>query len=152
MTWTPFVIIVTLQQWSDTYYSHQWPNHKFFFCDIQQWPEYRAVSGVFQNIDPPPPFHPASVSSPPHQRRGGTHSLGGEGVGVNISEDARYWIGLLQYNPSTGLTVHLYYCKSAQSPDRKSFCGRYRADDLTGYVAEVTYEGVAQPWQPARRS
>ncbi len=26
--------------------------------------EYRAVSGVFQNIDPPPPLHPASVSSP----------------------------------------------------------------------------------------
>ncbi len=24
------------------------------------------------------------------------------GVGVNISEDARHWIGLLQYNPSTG--------------------------------------------------
>jgi hypothetical protein len=25
--------------------------------------EYRAVSGVFQNIDPPHPLHPASVSS-----------------------------------------------------------------------------------------
>ncbi len=69
--------------------------------------EYRAVSGVFQNIDPPHPFfHPASVSSPPHQRRGG----GGGGVHtrrlvrgwwVNILEDAGYWIGLLQYNLST---------------------------------------------------
>jgi hypothetical protein len=61
--------------------------------------EYRAVSGVFQNIDPPPPLHPASVSSPAQKRRFGTHSPGGEGV--NISEDARHWIGLLQYNPST---------------------------------------------------
>jgi hypothetical protein len=26
--------------------------------------EYRAVSGVFRTIDPPPPLHPASVSSP----------------------------------------------------------------------------------------
>jgi hypothetical protein len=30
-----------------------------------------------------------------------TYSPGGEGVGVNISEDARHWIGHLQYNPST---------------------------------------------------
>ena len=36
------------------------------------------MSGVFQNIDPPPPHHP------------GIHSLGGEGVGVNILEDARH--------------------------------------------------------------
>ncbi len=48
--------------------------------------EYRAVSGVFQNIDPPPPLHPASVSFPPHQRRGG----GGGGTectlgGFNVS-------------------------------------------------------------------
>jgi hypothetical protein len=41
--------------------------------------EYRAVSGVFRTINPPPPFHPASVSSP--RTKGGTHSLGGEGVG-----------------------------------------------------------------------
>ncbi len=43
--------------------------------------EYRAVSGFFQNIDLLPPLHPASGSSPPQQRRGGTHSPGGEGVG-----------------------------------------------------------------------
>jgi hypothetical protein len=36
------------------------------------------MSGVFQNIDPPPPHHP------------GIHSLGGEGVGVDILEDARH--------------------------------------------------------------
>ncbi len=30
--------------------------------------EYKAVSGVFQNIDPPPPLHPASVSSPRTRR------------------------------------------------------------------------------------
>jgi hypothetical protein len=33
--------------------------------------EYRAVSGVFQNIDPPPPLHPASVSSPRTKGGGG---------------------------------------------------------------------------------
>ncbi len=53
--------------------------------------EYRAVSGVFHNIDPPPSLHPASVTSPRTIRLGGTHS---------ILEDARHWIGLLQYNPS----------------------------------------------------
>ena len=59
------------------------------------------MSGVFRTIDPPPPLHPASVSSPPAPKAGGTHSPGGEGVGVTISEDARHWMGLLQYNPST---------------------------------------------------
>jgi hypothetical protein len=43
------------------------------------------VSGIFRTIDPPPPIHPASVSSPRAVR----------GWGVNISEDARHWIGLL---------------------------------------------------------
>ncbi len=43
--------------------------------------EYRAMPGVFRSIDPPPPLHPASVSSPRTKRGGGTHSPGGEGVG-----------------------------------------------------------------------
>ncbi len=34
-------------------------NHK-----VLTYIEYRAVSGVFRTIDPPPPLHPASVSSP----------------------------------------------------------------------------------------
>jgi hypothetical protein len=42
---------------------------------------------------------------PPHQRRGGTHSPGGEGEGSIFSEDARHWIGLLQYNPSTPIPL-----------------------------------------------
>jgi hypothetical protein len=69
--------------------------------------EYRAVSGVFRTIDPHPPLPLASVSSPRTKDGGRTHSPGGEGVGVNISEDARHWIGLLQYNPSTVLTHSL---------------------------------------------
>ena len=32
--------------------------------------EYRAVPGVFQNIDPPPPSPPSECVLPPHQRRG----------------------------------------------------------------------------------
>ncbi len=48
--------------------------------------ENRAVSGVFRTIDPPPPVHPASVSSPRTKGEGGggTHSPGGEGVGRSI--------------------------------------------------------------------
>jgi hypothetical protein len=51
---------------------------------------------------PPPPLHPASVSSP-STKGGGGYTLGGRwgGWGVNISEDAGHWIGLLQYYPST---------------------------------------------------
>jgi len=45
--------------------------------------EYRAVSGVFRTIDPPPLLHPASVSSP-RTKGGGTHSPGGEGGGRSI--------------------------------------------------------------------
>ena len=60
------------------------------------------MTGVVQNIDPPPPILPSECVLPLHQRRRGTHSPGGEGVGgVNFLEDARHWIGLLQYNLST---------------------------------------------------
>ncbi len=55
--------------------------------------EYRAVSGVFQNIDTPPPSPPSECVFPPHQRR--------RGVRGQYLEDARHSIGLLQYNPST---------------------------------------------------
>jgi hypothetical protein len=59
--------------------------------------EYRTVSGVFQNIDSPPPLRPASVSSPRTKGRGGgIHTRQGvRGWGVNILGDARHWIGLL---------------------------------------------------------
>jgi hypothetical protein len=42
------------------------------------------MSGVFQNIDPPPPHRPESVYGGTHSPLvggGRTHSLGGEGVG-----------------------------------------------------------------------
>ncbi len=70
---------------------------------------YRVQSSVWRlpNYWPPTPSPPSKSVLPPHQRReGGTHSPGGEGVWVNISEDARHWIGLLKYNPSTGSVVH----------------------------------------------
>jgi hypothetical protein len=54
-------------------------NHK-----VLTYVEYRTVSDVFQNIDPPPPsLHLASVSSP-RTKGGGTHSPGGEGGGGSI--------------------------------------------------------------------
>jgi hypothetical protein len=45
--------------------------------------EQRLASSELLTPRPPPLLHPASVSSPrpPHQRRGATHSPGGEGVG-----------------------------------------------------------------------
>jgi hypothetical protein len=48
---------------------------------ILTYVEYRAVSGVFQNIDPPTPSPPSECVLPLHQRQGGTHSPGGEGEG-----------------------------------------------------------------------
>ncbi len=63
--------------------------------------EYRAVSASSELLTPRPPFHPASLSSP-RTKGGGVHTRRAvRGGGVNISEDARHWIGLLQYNPST---------------------------------------------------
>jgi hypothetical protein len=104
-------------------YNTEGERHKVLTCV-----EYRAVSGVFQNIDPrPPSLHSASVSSPRTKGggRGGTHSPGGEGVGGQYLEDARHWIGLLQYNPSAG----------------KGMGGRRRAGiwGRRGYVREGKY-------------
>ncbi len=67
------------------------------------------MSGVFQTIDPPTPYSTQRVWPPPAPKAGGTHSPGGEGVGVNILEDARHWIGLLQeslYGQSTRTPKH----------------------------------------------
>jgi hypothetical protein len=48
------------------------------------------MSGVFQNIDPPPPHCPASVYTPPLVRGEDTLAGGRGGWGVNILEDARH--------------------------------------------------------------
>ena len=49
------------------------------------------MSGVFQNIDPPPPHRPASMYPPPAFGAGGGHTRWVErGLGVNILEDARH--------------------------------------------------------------
>jgi hypothetical protein len=69
---------------------------------------YRVQSSVWRlpNYCLPPPLRPASVSSPRTKGGGGGHNRRAvKGWGVNISEEARYWIGLLQYNPSTTPTV-----------------------------------------------
>ncbi len=78
--------------------------------------ESRAVSVVFQNIDPPPPLHPASVSSPRTKGGGGgVHTRRAvRGWGVNILEAARHWIGLLQYNLST-MSPHGWLLSSSRS-------------------------------------
>ncbi len=65
-------------------------NHK-----VLTYVEYRAVSGVFQNIDPPTLSPLSECVLHPHQRR---YTMAGRwGWGVNILEDARHRIGLLQY-------------------------------------------------------
>ncbi len=48
------------------------------------------MSGVFQNIDLPPPSPPGECVPFRLWCGGRTHSLGGEGVGVKILEDARH--------------------------------------------------------------
>ncbi len=61
-----------------------------FACRVQ------IVSGVFQNIDPPPPLHPLSVSSL-RTRGGGLHTRWAvRGWGVNILEEPD--IGLVSYS------------------------------------------------------
>jgi hypothetical protein len=54
---------------------------------------------------PPPPLPPASVSSP-RTKGGGVHTRGAV-RGVNILEDTRHRIGLVQYNLSTALAILL---------------------------------------------
>ncbi len=79
---------------AQTYFSklqtHSGSDH--FKCRAIILSEANPVSGVFQNIDPPPPHRTASVCVPPRLLcEGRTHSLGGEGVGVNILEEARHF-------------------------------------------------------------
>ncbi len=66
----------TLREWlgSLAVLLHEYftPNHK-----VLTYIEYTAVSGVFRIIDSPP----SECVLRPHQRLGGTHSLGGEEVG-----------------------------------------------------------------------
>ncbi len=94
-----------------------------YVCSV----EYRAVSGVFQNIDPPPPppFHTASVSSP--RTKSGGYTLAGRAVsgwGVNILEDARQWVGLLQYDFSTVQAIPLFV-KKQNPPEYKTVYFNY---------------------------
>ncbi len=73
------------------------------------------MSEVLRTIDPPPTLSPPSECVlPPHQRRGDTHSRAVRGWGINISEDAIHWIGLLQYNPFTYKTKSLPSCIGIQ--------------------------------------
>ncbi len=66
--------------------------------------EYRAVSRIFQNIDPP--LSPPSESVLPRTKGGGVHTRRAvRGWGINILEDERQRIGLLQYNLSTGTGI-----------------------------------------------
>jgi hypothetical protein len=63
--------------------------------------EYRAVSGVFQNIDLPHPLSTQGVCPPPAPKAvggGGTHSPGGEGVGGSIFRKTTPDIGLAYYS------------------------------------------------------
>jgi hypothetical protein len=74
---------------------------------------YRIQSSVWRlpNYWPPPLSPPSECVLPPHQRRGGVHTRRVvRGWGVYISEDARHWIGLVQYNPSTVLTKQYSIC------------------------------------------
>ncbi len=63
---------------------------------ITLW-ESNPMSGAFWNIDPPPPYRPASVY-PPAFGAGGGHTLSVErGWGVNSSEEAMHCYVLYTY-------------------------------------------------------
>ncbi len=105
---------------------------------IAQSTEYRAVSDVFQNIDLPTPF-PSECVLPLHQRRGVHTRRAVRGWGVNILEDARHWIGLLQYNPSTVNSIHrVSQCLSLRRnwvpplPPPASECGSFPRTQVRG--------------------
>ncbi len=74
--------------------------------------EYRAVSGVFRTIYPPPPLHPTSVSSPRTKGRGvhTCRAVRGWG-GVNISEDALHWMASYSIIPLRGpqTVLHVWF-------------------------------------------
>ncbi len=88
-----------------------WSHFQCWHHKVLTSAEYRAVSGVFQNIDPPPPSPPSECTPPAPKAVGGggyTFAGGWGGGGSNISEDARHWIGLLQYI-SLRLTLNSYF-------------------------------------------
>jgi hypothetical protein len=75
------------------------------------------MSGVFQNIDPPHPSPPGEFVLPPQQRRGVHTRRAERGVGVNILEDARHRIALLQQQSLYGATTSI----RLQEPTNLSF-------------------------------
>jgi hypothetical protein len=93
--------------------------------------EYRAVSGVFRTIDPPPSLHPASVSS--ILQKGGecTHSPGGEGSIFWKTPD----IGLASYS-----TIPLRVCVY-------SFLGLSHGKNF-GYEVVYTMDGAKRLISP----
>ncbi len=82
----------------------KWIKHK-----VLKYVEYRAVSGVFQNIDPHPPL-PWRVCTPPAPKVGGTQYTlhtrraggGGQYFGRRQTSD---WPLTVLYNLSTGSSI-----------------------------------------------
>ncbi len=72
--------------------------------------EYRAVSIVFQNIDPPPPSPPSECVLPSHQRRGVHTRRAVRGGGGSIFRKTRD-IGLASYS-IISLRLSLSICLS----------------------------------------
>jgi hypothetical protein len=51
------------------------PQRELALHKVLTYTEHRALSGVFRTIDPPPPLHPANVSSP--RTKGEGYTLAG---------------------------------------------------------------------------
>ncbi len=118
------------------------------------------MSGVFQNIDPPPPTAPR-VCTPPAFGGGGTHSLGGEGGGGSIfwktPDTALYsrYVSTLrgsQFLARTTLPIllelHLFYsvncCKGVISCENETQC-----DDNKQCLAQP--DGMSRCQNPCER-
>ncbi len=84
------------------------PTHK-----VLAYVEYRTVSAWrLRKYWPPIPLSNQRVCPTPAPRGGGGYTARWGGGGVNILEDARHWIGLLQYNLSTGLPVEPFHFRT----------------------------------------
>ncbi len=117
---------------------------------------YRVQSSVWRlpNYWPSTPSPPSECVLPPRQRRGVyTLARGWGGGGVNILQDARHWIGLLQYNPSTSKCTWRHRCLSVwgplhsydpilPTPHTVSVCTLYSILIHTGKGGELTRERV----------
>ncbi len=84
-----------LSRWLPILFCTWWNS---WYHKVLTYTEFRAMSGVFRTIDPPPPLHPASVSFPRTKGRGGGYTLAGRWGGGRLIFRKTPDIGLASYS------------------------------------------------------